>query len=662
MGDDNMREERSQVTPHGIELSRRDVLKALGVAGLAAVGPNAFSIPCAGEVLPAQSQLLRDASVVVPFALGEVALLDGPFLRACHRSQNYLLDLEPDRLLHNFRVNAGLLPKGHVYGGWESASTWEEIHCQGHTLGHYLSGCALMYGSTRDPRFKGRTDYIVSELRDCQIAGKTGLLCAFPEGNALMDSVLTGARYSGVPWYTLHKVFAGLRDASLYTKSSTALEVLARFSDWALVATASLTDSQFQKMLDEEHGGMNEVLADVSQMTGDVRYLDLAKRFCHRCVLGPLAKSRDQLDGLHANTQIPKVIGFYRLYEQTGQKEYLAASTFFWRTVANTRSFVNGNHGDEEHFFPVADFDRHVFSAKTSETCCDYNMLKLTRMLFQHDPSAGYADFYERALYNDILASQDPDTGMVTYFQGNRPGYRKLYCTPVDSFWCCTGTGMENHAKYNDSIYFRSTDSLYVNLFIPSTVTWGKGTTLAQTTLFPDQPGTRLRWATKHPVKLTLKVRHPHWCRTVTVRIDGKTVLESKQPCSFLELNRVWRNGDAVELDLPMELRAVPLPGSSDIVAFCYGPVVLAGDLGEDLAAGEDLIANERLYGSVANTHSKPPVLTGDPVTLARQARAVESPMTFTLPARGPSTEVTLVPYYKIRHQRYATYWKIEPE
>ncbi len=665
-GEGQVHKKRVKMAGQESDLSRRDVLKALGYVGLAAAGTTVLPDFTNGNVALAQAPKPRSSEVslaVAPFDLSEVELLESPFLQARQRSEKYLLSLEPDRLLHGFRTNAGLPPRAKVYGGWESAPLWTDIHCQGHTLGHYLSGCAIMYGSTREERFRQRSDYIVAELRDCQISSKSGLLTAFPEGNSLMDAVLTGQKYSGVPWYTLHKIYAGLRDAHQYTRNEMALEVLVKYSDWAVTATAPLTDAQFQTMLEQEHGGMNEVLADVYQLIGDVRYLDLARRFCHRAVLDPLAKSHDRLDGLHANTQIPKVIGFNRLYQQTGQNDYLAASTFFWRTVANTRSFVNGNHGDQEHFFPVADFEKHVFSAKASETCCDYNMLKLTRMLFQLDPSASYADFYERALYNNILASQDPDSGMVTYFQGNRPGYRKLYCTPVDSFWCCTGTGMENHAKYNDSIYFKSSNVLYVNLFVPSVATWQKGATLTQTTQFPEQPGTKLRWTLPRPTEVTLKLRHPYWCRTATVRINGTVVAESKHPTSYVDVKRVWKDGDVIDLDLPMELRTVPLPTSADIVAFAYGPIVLAGELGRDgIAPGGDLNVNERLYGAVLNTPYTPPTLTGDPTTLAQRAIPTGDPMMFSIPATGTANKVSLGPYYKIAHQRYATYWKVAPE
>ncbi|MEG9431331.1 glycoside hydrolase family 127 protein [Terriglobus sp. ADX1] len=644
-----------------IGLSRRGLLKGMGTFGLTAASPKVFATSQTfSSIQPPELPPSPVTRTVTPFALGDVDLLDSPFLKARLKSQGYLLALEPDRMLHSFRVNAGLQPKAEIYGGWESAPTWTDIHCQGHTLGHYLSACSLMYGATRDELFKQRADYIVAELHDCQVAGKTGLVTAFPEGNVLMDTVLSGKRYTGVPWYTLHKVYAGLRDASVYTDNPVALDVLVQFCDWAVAATAPLTDEQFQKMLDVEHGGMNEVLADAYEMTGDARYLALAKRFCHQAILDPLSKSRDHLDGLHANTQIPKVIGFNRLYQVTGQKNYLAASAFFWKTVATTRSFVNGNHGDEEHFFPVADFSEHVFSAKTSETCCDYNMLKLTRMLFELNPSAAYADFYERALYNDILASQDPDTGMVTYFQGNRPGYMKLYCTPVDSFWCCTGTGMENHAKYNDSIYFRGADSIYVNLFIPSVVRLQPGVSLTQTTQFPEAGAIRLEWKCDQPIETTVYLRHPHWCRIAKVKINGKPVVESKQASSYIELKRVWNNGDVIEFDMPMELRTVPLPGSERIIAFVYGPIVLAGALGsEGIPLRGDINANERLYGKVLNTPFTAPTLTREPSTLIQQARPTGSPLTFTIPASGSAPSVTLVPYYKIAHERYVTYWKL---
>lgn len=599
---------------------------------------------------------------LAPFDMADVELHDGPFLHAQKMTEAYLLRLQPDRLLHNFRVNAGLKPKAPVYGGWESEPMWAEINCHGHTLGHYLSACALAYRATRDRRFRQRIDYIAGELAACQKASGSGLVCAFPKGAALIAAHLRGEPITGVPWYTLHKVYAGLRDATLLADSDAARAVLLRLADWGVVATRPLSDAQFEEMLRTEYGGMNEVYADLWSMTGNADYKTLAARFSQNAVLDPLARTQDQLDGMHANTQIPKIIGFQRVYETGGDERYHDAATFFWKTVAKTRAFATGGHGDNEHFFPMADFDRHVFSAKGSETCCQHNMLKLTRALFLQDPRAEYADYYERTLYNGILASQDPDSGMATYFQGARPGYMKLYHTPEDSFWCCTGTGMENHVKYRDSIYFHDDRALYVNLFIPSAVTWkDRGARLVQETTFPEQPVTRLRWALATPATLALKVRHPRWSRMAIVLVNGAEVVRSRDPGSYVTLDRTWRDGDRVEVRFAMQPVAEHAPAAPDIVAFTYGPLVLAGALGsEGLASGADIIVNERKYGEYNDTPVPVPVLAGEPEVLAGMIRPGKGPLEFTVPARDGSL-VRLIPYHRIAHERYATYWPLAP-
>jgi len=596
------------------------------------------------------------------FDLSDIRLLDGPFRDAQQRDAKYLLSLEPDRMLHNFRVNAGLNPKAAVYGGWESVQTWADIRAHGHTLGHYLTACALMYASTGDGAFKERCDYIVSELRECQEAGKTGLVCAFPDNSAQIDNLIAGRRATGVPWYTLHKIFAGLRDAHVHAGNIMARQVLIKLSDWAVAATRDMSDDSFQAMLGVEHGGMNEVLADVFGLTGDARYLSLAERFCHKAILQPLSESRDTLDGLHSNTQIPKIVGFQRLHMLTEKPEYQSAAAFFWKTVVNNRSFATGGNGDNEHFFPPADFTLHVPSAKTMETCCSYNMLRLTRALFQNQPMASYADYYEMALYNTILASQDPDSGMMTYFQSTRPGYLKLYCTPIDSFWCCTGTGMENHAKYGDSIYFRDaeTDSLYVNLFISSTLSWKqKGITITQTTRFPEVSKTRLEISAEKPVEMSMLVRHPAWCEAATIRVNDDESI-SRHPGTFVAVKRKWKTGDVVEVDLPMSLRAEKLPGSADVVAIMYGPIVLAGALGKQgIAPGADIHVNERTIGSVLNDPVNVPVLVGDISRLVENIKPVDQPLTFRTEGLGRPADVTLVPFYRVAHERYNIYWKV---
>ncbi|HEY2979012.1 MAG TPA: glycoside hydrolase family 127 protein, partial [Burkholderiaceae bacterium] len=499
-----------------IAFDRRALLRSLAVAPLlAAALPGAHGRETTPVGRPAR-----------PFALSSVRLLPGPFEAAQALDARYLLSLNADRLLHGFRVNAGLEPKAERYGGWES-----EDLCPGHTLGHYLSACSMMWASTGQADFRQRVDHVIDELHSCQQATGSGLVCAFPDGDAQPRNALAGRPVTGVPWYTMHKIMAGLRDAHVHASHPRALAVLARLADWMVDAAEGCSDERFQQMLGVEHGGMNEVLADLHELTGDARYLSLALRFNHRAVLDPLMEGRDALDGLHANTQIPKVIGLARLAEINGDERYAKGARYFWGTVVDRRSFATGGHGDGEHFFARAETRQHLASAKTMETCCTYNMLRLTRSLFAAEPSVAYADYHERALFNGILASQDPDTGMFTYFQATRPGYPKLYCTPERSFWCCTGTGLESFAKLGDSIYFHDAQSVYVNLFIASTLDWAdKQVRVRQTTAFPDEANTRLSLHAARPTRFALRLRHPGWCPQLVVRLNGRKLIDSSEP------------------------------------------------------------------------------------------------------------------------------------
>lgn len=618
----------------------------------------------AGTAHAALNQAAAGIRSLRPFTLAEVRLLDGPYRRAQALDVRYLLSLDPDRLLHSFRANAGLPPKAPVYGGWESQEPWVGIRCQGHTLGHYLSAISMMWAATAEPAFRQRVDYIIDELHACQQASASGLVCAFPDGEAQLRNSLAGSSVVGVPWYTLHKVMAGLRDARLHADSAPALAVLRGVAEWIDDAARGCDDERFQQMLGVEHGGMNEVLADLHALTGEVRWLALAERFNHRVLLDSMAEGRDTLDGLHANTQIPKVVGFARLHELTGEPRYARAASYFWGRVAGARAFATGGHGDWEHFFPPAEVRSHLGSAKTMETCGIYNMLKLTRALLQQDPQTAYADWYERALVNGILASQDPDSGMFTYFQALRPGYPKLYCAPEHSFWCCTGTGMENHAKYGDSIWFHDGDALYLSQFIASELTWReRGLHIRQVTAFPDSEMTRLRMQARAPATFTLKLRHPAWCRVMTVTVNGTEVHESREPGRWFDLRRRWRDGDTLEIALPKYLHLAPLPDAPDVVALMFGPLVLAARLGrEGMRSGDDMIVNERTYGDVLALHEPMPL-----PRLALGARKLEAVIqpagpafTFRVDAEATGTrELELIPYHRIAHERYALYWQI---
>jgi DUF1680 family protein len=597
------------------------------------------------------------------FDLHDVRLGEGPFLAAQRRDAAYLLRLEPDRMLHNFRVNAGLAPKAPVYGGWESMEPWVDIRCHGHTLGHYLTACACMYAASGDQAFAARVDYIVDELAQCQ-RNTGGWLTAFPDGVAPLADSLAGKAFAGVPWYTTHKVLAGLRDAHLIRGGDAALEVLTKFARWIDAAAAPVSDAALQIMLDREHGGMNEVLADVCVLTGDGRYLDLARRFSHRKLLEPLARGEDPLDGQHANTQIPKVIGFSRIHQLGGPAEFGTAAAFFWSTVVRTRTFATGGHGDGEHFFPPRDFGRHLSSAKTMETCCTHNMMRLTRALHAQDPQSSYFNYFERALFNGILASQDPDSGMMTYFQATRPGYVKLFHTPFDSFWCCTGSGMENHARYGESLYAHDDESLYVNLFVASTLEWReRQLTLTQSTRFPDEERTTLQFSGQGPQELALRIRHPAWCERMKVSVNGKSAGSSTTPGSYYTLPvRRFRPGDRVEVHLPMRLRLEPLPGapagsSEEWAAMVYGPIVLAGVLGKVDPAAQ-IIVNERKSGEMLN----------DAVSIPAWPRPLaELPAHFTRTRRDRLTfiaagftggPVKFIPWFRVAHERYNLYWR----
>ena len=517
-----------------------------------------------------------------PFALTQVRLLDGPFKHAQELDHQYLLSLDPDRLLHTFRINAGIPTTAQPLGGWEDP----KCELRGHFVGHYLSACGLMYASTGDERLKQKAAAVVAGLAECQAKLGNGYLSAYPE--SFLDRVET-LKPVWAPYYTLHKVYAGLQDVYVYCGNQQALEVCKRFADWVIARNGKLTDAQMQAMLGNEHGGMNETLANLYGLTGDARYLAIARRFNHMQVIGPASKRQDRLTGLHANTQIPKFIGTARQYELTGEEWFKTASTFFWDTVVNERSYVIGGHSDGEHFSPKEKLSE-ALGPDTTETCNTYNMLKLTRHLFCWDPQPQYADYYERALYNHILCSQHPETGMMCYYLPLRSGSNKNYNGPLDSFWCCTGTGVENHAKYGESIYFHKQCALYVNLFIASELDWkAKGVKVRQETKYPDEPWTRLVFTSDQPHQFGLHVRHPWWAtEKFEICVNGEKQAVESKPGSYAVLSRDWKSGDTLDVSMPFTLRTEGFRDNPRRFAFMHGPLVLAAQVSARQAVSGD--------------------------------------------------------------------------
>lgn len=600
-----------------------------------------------------QSSMMR----VQPFPLTQVRLLDGPFRDAMLRDENTLLSLDCDRLLCTFRVNANLPSHAKPYGGWEDP----KCELRGHSTGHYLSACSLMFASTGDARFKERVDKIVAGLAECQSAlaargSHAGYLSAFPE--SFLDRV-ENRQPVWAPWYTLHKIMAGLLDANQLCGNAQALEVLTNMANWVKFRVDRLPEEKMQASLETEFGGMNEVLANLYGVTGNADYLKTAEAFNQKKILDPLARQQDRLDGLHANTQIPKMIGMARQYELTGDERDAVIARFFWQEVALKRSYVIGGHSDLEHFFPTNDFASHL-SAQTAETCNTYNMLKLTRHLFEWQPDAVEMDFYECALYNDILASQDLETGMFTYFMSLKPGHFKTYSTPENSFWCCMGTGMENHAKYGDTIYFHGDDSLFVNLFIPSELSWPeKNLVVWQETEFPRSDRAELNFKCEQPVPLALKIRWPEWSETISIRVNGRKQKISGAPGSYVSLSRQWRNGDRVDIELPMGLHLKPLPGTTNIVAVLYGPIVLAGELGTN---GVPSPYAKDQWDLVKVPDPKVPVFVGPEEKLLKKIQSTDQPLVFRTKNLAWPDDVSLIPFYEAQHQRYSVYWSVVSE
>ena len=604
---------------------------------------------------------------VEPFSVNEVKLTQSDFKHAEDMDIRYLLGIDPDRLLAPYLKEAGLTPKAQNYTNWENTGL------DGHIGGHYLSALSYMYASTGNAEIKGRLDYFISELKRCADANGNGYISGVPDGKKKWKEISEGnIRASSfglndgwVPLYNIHKIFAGLRDAYLLTGNKDAKQMFINLTAWMYDLTKGLSDDQLQRMLDSEHGGLNETFADAAAISGDERFMQLAKRFSHKKVLDPLLRGEDRLTGMHANTQIPKVIGYKRIADIEGNDQWDRAAQFFWKTVVDNRSITIGGNSVREHFHPADDFSSMLTSEQGPETCNTYNMLRLTKMLYETSADTHYMDYYERALYNHILSTVNPIQGGFVYFTPMRSGHYRVYSQPQTSFWCCVGSGMENHARYGEMIYSHGgADNLYVNLFIPSELTWGK-TLITQTNKFPAEEATTITVNPKKPAEFTIRVRIPEWTDASKMQptVNGQPV-EAKAEGGYLAISRKWAKGDKLHVQLPMSLRAVSLPDKSDNYSFMYGPIVLASSLGKQEQLG--LFADDSRGGHIAGGRQLPlqdmPVLVADKNNLMANITKVEGrPMTFRLTGSVPEkyAEMTLVPFSSLHECRYMVYWPV---
>jgi uncharacterized protein len=599
----------------------------------------------------ASSGLLPQSAT--PLSLADVRLLPSPFADAVEANRKYLLSLEADRLLHNFRKFAGLEPKGAAYGGWEADTI------AGHSLGHYLSALALIHAQTGDLEAKRRAEYIVVELAEVQAKQGDGYVAGFTrkrkdgtivDGKEIFPEIMRGEiRSAGfdlngcwVPLYNWHKLFAGLMDVDTYCGGNArAINIAVGLGGYIEKVTNALTDDQLQTVLDCEHGGINESFAELYARVGNERWLKLAERLYHKRILDPLTAQRDELAQRHANTQIPKLIGLARLHELTGKADQAVAPRFFWKTVTTDHSYVIGGNSDREYFSEPRTVARHI-TEQTCEACNTYNMLKLTRHLFAWRPAGDLFDYYERAHLNHILAHQDPATGMFTYMTPLMSGIKREFSSPTDSFWCCVGSGMESHSKHGDSIWWQADDTLLVNLFIPSRVTWReRGAQLEMNTGYPYDGVINVKVASlRKSQKFAVALRVPGWAKSAQLTLNGKAV-ESDTDGGYMIVRRRWREGDALAFTLPLELRTESAPGDDNTIALLRGPMVLAADLGPADQPFE--AAAPALVGIDVLADFKP----------VEPQQAIYRASTVTRP-----TALTFSPFYKNYHRRSAVYFR----
>lgn len=597
---------------------------------------------------------------VESFDLKDVRLLPSRFRENMMRDSAWMVSIDVNRLLHSFRSTAGVFAGRE--GGYMTVKKlggWESLDCElrGHTTGHLLSAYGLMYAATGSEIFKLKGDSLVSGLAEVQRALGNGYLSAFPE--ELINRNLRGTSV-WAPWYTLHKLFSGLIDQYLYAGNAKALEMVTDMGNWAYNKLKSQSEETRRKMIRNEFGGVNESFYNLYALTGDERYRWLAEYFYHNDVIDPLKEQNDDLGTKHTNTFIPKVIAEARNYELTKNEESRKLSDFFWHTMINHHTFAPGCSSQKEHFFDPRQFSKFL-NGYTGETCCTYNMLKLSRHLFCWTGDVNIADYYERALYNHILGQQDPETGMVCYFLPLLNGAHKVYSTKENSFWCCVGSGFESHAKYGEAIYYHNDKGIYVNLFIPSVVNWKeKGFRLKQETAFPSAETTVLTVETEQPVQTTVYLRYPSWSGKVSVLVNGKKMPVKQKPGSYIALTRRWQSGDRIEAVYPMSVRVETTPDNPRKGALLYGPLVLVAERGTEGMQAPAPFSDPALYNDyyTYDYHIPADLKTSLQIDMKHPERALQRAGVELRFTTGQGDVIR--PLYEMHRQRYVVYWDLE--
>ena len=600
------------------------------------------------------------------FPLTDVRLGDSQFKDIQELDHAYLLSLEPERLLSWFRREAGLAPDAPAYPFWESEDVWGGGPLAGHIMGFSLSSMSMMYEATGDEALKRKIEKMVRGLKECQDAQGDGYLLATINGRRIFEEVVSGKfttnnpTINGVwePVYIMNKIMLGLYNAYLSCDLPQAKDVLVKMADWfGYQVLDKLSYEQIQELLVCEHGSINESYITVYEITGDEKYLKWAKLLNDEDMLIPAAEERDVLNGWHANTQIPKFTGFEKVYNYTQEDKYTRAAQFFWETVVDKHTWVIGGNSTGEHFFPVDQFEKRVPSDGGPESCNSVNMMRLTETLYQDYGRMKMVDYYERVLYNHILANYDPHEGMCTYYTSMRPAHYRIYGTQHHSFWCCTGTGMEAPAKFGKMIYAHQGSELYVNLFMPSELSWkDKGVKLVQNTDFPDNNKVGFVINTAAGVHFTLNIRKPHWstAKKMTVWVNGKKMQLAPNTEGYVQLDRSWSNGDKVEVELTPQVTVEYLKGSDKYAAFLYGPIVLAAKVDNNgLEEAYSFRFPKRTVATLEIPMLTAPALIGSLDKIKKAvSRKSDKELVFECSSEVASTTFELIPFNRIHLNR----------